>query len=137
MVSRRRPNMIQILTRLPRTTVEIYLAMIAACAQTLRSLFKTAFVRDTDAASRRTGQYVGITRNTVRTARPNPKGTELDSKEGLGRCASYPGGSQESIIPHGKGENAIMKMTVLDVFVADGDRVGRADEETQRPYHVF
>jgi hypothetical protein len=116
--------------------VEICLAMIAACAHTLRSLFKTAFVRDADAASRRTGQYGGITRQTIRTVRSDPKGTELDSK-GLGRCMIYPGGSQESIIPHGEGSNAIMKTTVLDVFVADGDRVGRADKDTQRPYHAF
>jgi hypothetical protein len=134
MVSRCYPATVQVLTRLPRTTVEICLAMIAACAHTLRSLFKTAFVRDTDVASRRTGQYGGITRNTVRTVRSDPKGTELDRKKGLGRCVVYPGGSQESIIPHGEG-NAIMKTTVLDVFVADGDRVGRADQG--RHYHAF
>jgi len=130
------PPRIPVLTMLPRTTVEICLAMIAACAHTLRSLFKIAFVRDTDAASRRTGQYGGITRNTFRTVRSDPKGTELDSK-GSGRCKIYPGGSQESIIPRDEGHNAITKTTVLDVFVADGDRVGRIDKETRGPYNAF
>ena len=135
MVSLSHTDTIRILTISPRTTVEICLAIIAACVHTLRSLFKTAFgVGNT--ATGRAGQYGGISRNSVRTVRSDPKGTELD-KKGLGRFTIYPGRSQESIIPRGEEHNAIMKTTVLDVFVADGDRVERANKDTQRSYHAF
>lgn len=112
-----------ILTSPGRTTVEICLAMIAACAHTLRTMFRATFTNRTTASGQRVYRSEERTNPTAprTTCVAEPDNLEMDNIAVQGRTRSLSAESQESIISHAETREArITKTTDFEVKMSDG-----------------
>lgn len=127
------------LTSPVRTTVEICLAMIAACAHTLRSLFHSSFTNGTTASEHRGYHSHQTTHRNAPCANSTADQApiEMGTTTAQGRSRSPGAESQESIVLHGEiQETTITKTTDFEVTISDGSS-SETRHNGRLSYHKF